>query len=488
MRIFPKNLVLTLSASLFFFPYLKPLQAQAQCGSRLIGFYTYYNSNYRSTKIPFNQLTHICHAFVNINPDGSITAPSGYLEPYLITTAHANGVRVLTSIGGADVTTFSGVAANPAYTATFVNQVYQFIQTNGYDGVDIDWEFPETSADLSNEAGFFQALRNKFNSSPTPAPSWDISFDIEGNSYWGAWQDYSNVSNYVSFYNVMSYSASGAWADHTNHNTAIYTGTDPYGDETWQSDVAYLTTTRGVPPSKINMGVPFYGVQFPSQNGLYVACGGYCPGVANPNYSQLVPLIGTSATRTWDSGSLVPYLTNGPGFITYDDTESVTIKVNYALGTAKLGGLFIWELSQDYMADTTQPLLSTMYTAVQALGIPTCTPTITPTPVPTATPYVVPTLAPPVLYANPVTIGSSTNLQLPMLSSPSNVKIQLFTVAFRKVQDVTIQNQVPGGPCACVTLPINLIDNWGNTLANGLYYVVITDADGTFTQKLLILK
>lgn len=147
----------------------------------------------------------------------------------------------------------------------------------------------------------------------------------------------------------------------------------------------------------------------------------------------------------------------------------------------------MWELSSDYMSDTTQPLLTSMYNAFQTSAVPTCTPTITPTPVPTATPYVVQALPPPVIYPNPVTIGNSFNLQFPM-SGVSDVKLQLFTLAFRKVQDQTLHQLNPGGPCRCVTMPVTIADNWGNNLSNGLYYVVETSVDGVFMQKLLILK
>src|SRR6185503_8848742 len=150
------------------------VSAQAQCAKRLLAYYPYYNS-YDSTKIPFSELTHICHAFIDINPTGTISIPAGYLEPALLTGAHAAGVKVLVSVGGADVTTFSGVAANAAYTTTFVNAIYNFITTYNYDGVDIDWEFPIGAADKANSVTFMQAIRTKFDSSPSPAPTWEIT-------------------------------------------------------------------------------------------------------------------------------------------------------------------------------------------------------------------------------------------------------------------------------------------------------------------------
>ena len=52
--------------------------------------------------------------------------------------------------------------------------------------------------------------------------------------------------------------------------------------------------------------------------------------------------------RYWDDVAKVPYLYNATQnkFISYDDAESIDIKVKYALAK-QLGGVMIWELSQD---------------------------------------------------------------------------------------------------------------------------------------------
>src|ERR1700687_4756068 len=68
---------------------------------RLLAYYPYWNDNYRAAQIPFTKLTHIAHAFLTPNTDGSLTAPDGYLEPALLTLAHAAGVKVVASVGGA---------------------------------------------------------------------------------------------------------------------------------------------------------------------------------------------------------------------------------------------------------------------------------------------------------------------------------------------------------------------------------------------------
>ncbi len=124
----------------------------------------------------------------------------------------------------------------------------------------------------------------------------------------------------------------------------------------------------------------------------------------------------------------------------------------------------------------------------------TATPTASPTPTPTtaysstatSTATQTPTLtaqshSTPLVYPNPST-GGPVWIN-PGLSSPSDVKISLFTTAFREVNDLSLQD-VPVG--VRLSLPMN--DRWGNPLANGLYYVVVHTPEGQTVLKLLVLR
>ncbi len=118
----------------------------------VLAYYADWNKPaYSAAKIPFNKLTHICHAFAIPNADASIGYDGGYLEPALISGAHAAGVKVLTSLGGSNGSAnFANIAAN--LRQPFANNVRDFILANGYDGVDIDWEFPSNAGDTSGLA------------------------------------------------------------------------------------------------------------------------------------------------------------------------------------------------------------------------------------------------------------------------------------------------------------------------------------------------
>jgi|DewCreStandDraft_4_1066084.scaffolds.fasta_scaffold19948_2 chitinase len=350
---------------------------------RFLAYYPYWVSTYRADKIPYNKLTHICHAFVQPQANGSLVAPSGYLEPALITYAHNAGVKVLVSIGGADEVArqnFATIAASASLRTAFANAVESFCRTYGYDGADIDWEFPQNATDRTNQNLLIQAVRDKFNSSSAPAPSWEITMAVSPGNWYGQWNDYSYLNNVISFYNLMTYDYHGEWSAHSGHNSPLYRGTDPLDGENIDWSNNYMTVTRGVPASKMNLGIPFYGYRFPNSESLYDS---FVSGAYQMNYNIITPLIGSGWTYNWDSGSIVPYLTydSGAGLISYDNPQSVIEKVNYALSVKGYGGIFMWEITADYSAGS-QPLLDAMwnsYAAFCGLTTPVQTQTRTPT-------------------------------------------------------------------------------------------------------------
>jgi hypothetical protein len=110
----------------------------------------------------------------------------------------------------------------------------------------------------------------------------------------------------------------------------------------------------------------------------------------------------------------------------------------------------------------------------------TFTPTSTITPTLTLTP---PPYSQPVVYPNPADGTVPVRLRPPSYYGVSDVKVQVFTLAFRKVQE-KFYAQVPAG----TDCPLELVDKWNKPLASGLYYVVVHTSAGRSIAKLLILR
>jgi len=287
------------------------------------------------------------------------------MEPKLITKAHQNNVKVLVSIGGAGQSeNFPTIAASSTLRQRFAANVYKFIRDNNYDGVDLDWEFPQSSTQRTQLNSLVNSLRNKFDSSPAPAPTWQISMAIPSTNYYGQWLDYTYLQSRVSFLNLMTYDFHGSWYTHSGHNSPLYEGNDPVNDWSFSDSIAYMINDRDFPKSKLNAGVPFYGYNFINSETVYDSCSGSCQTTYLP-FQDIVLLIDNGWTKYYDSASEVPYLrkNSGTGMITYDDASSITLKVDYALDDMGLGGVFMWDLSQDRRPSGTQPLLNAMYSA-----------------------------------------------------------------------------------------------------------------------------
>jgi len=122
--------------------------------------------------------------------------------------------------------------------------------------------------------------------------------------------------------------------------------------------------------------------------------------------------------------------------------------------------------------------------AVQFSNMPVSGTTVTvthatETPTPSSTPQ---PAAKAVVYPNPSN-GGPVSVMAAVYSGTANVKVQVFTTAFRKVQEKLYTLQ-PYGP-----IQILMQDDWGNPLASGLYYVVISvNGNQRSVTKLLLLR
>src|ERR1700689_4386149 len=126
---------------------------------RLVADYGYWSKYqtppYGAAQIPINMMTHILHAGINIDgsANGTIDIPDGFIEPELISKAHSAGVKVFILLGG-DAGAFSTMAASDTLRVVLAQNLWDFAQQNGYDGVDIDWEYPATT----DRKGYYELM------------------------------------------------------------------------------------------------------------------------------------------------------------------------------------------------------------------------------------------------------------------------------------------------------------------------------------------
>jgi len=169
---------------------------------RLIGDYSYSSRTqtppYTSEQIPYAKLTHIIHFCLGFYSDGSLYiagGPGGLLEPNLIRQAHKNDVKVQIGVCGP----FNDFDDNPNGMATLIGNVETFVYEHGYDGVDIDWEYP-TMAETNNFYSLMAGLR-----AALPSPTYLISADVPPWGNGGSGYAIPEVDQFVDYFNIMMY-------------------------------------------------------------------------------------------------------------------------------------------------------------------------------------------------------------------------------------------------------------------------------------------
>ncbi len=148
--------------------------------------------------------------------------------------------------------------------------------------------------------------------------------------------------------------------------------------------------------------------------------------------------------------------------------------------------------SQTATATTTRTNTSTATPTVSSTASATPTATQSPTPSPTPTnlptnsPTPIPTpFAPPELisYPNPAE-ASQVTVTVQLDSALTSAHLKVFTLVFRKVRDINLGNLAVG----LWSYTLDLRDDRGGTLANGLYYLVLDWPQGRQVSKLLVLR
>jgi chitinase len=189
----------------------------------------------------------------------------------------------------------------------------------------------------------------------------------------GVWGDYdfASLAPLVDFFNVMTYDFHGPWSSHDGHNSPLYLNpADPELEGSYKTTIdTYLAL--GVPALKINMGTPFYGYEFDGVNDLWQYCPNRQCSTISTNtvfWPYIKQQLGSSDwKKQFDPVAQAPYLTSGgtrPAFLTYDDAYSTYAKAIYGLEARGIGGVFMWEISEDYDGSS-QELLDSLHMACQ---------------------------------------------------------------------------------------------------------------------------
>jgi len=175
-------------------------------------------------------------------------------------------------------------------------------------------------------------------------PSWLITMAIPVSDWWGQWHDFEFLEAHIDFFNAMTYGTHGDWSNHVGHLAPLYPSPPGDPDGSCDTNMDYLHSSRNIPKEKINMGIPFWGLQWESSN----INEPFTANTVDVLYYNIPELIDNGWTYNWDPYALCPYLLkeDGTQVITYENPQSIGIKCQYA-SEQGLGGVMIWALSYD---------------------------------------------------------------------------------------------------------------------------------------------
>ncbi|MEV7738381.1 glycoside hydrolase family 18 chitinase [Streptomyces sp. NPDC088921] len=262
-------------------------------------------------------------------------------------------IKVLYSFGG---WTYSGgfaqAAANPAAFAASCKSVIEDPRwADVFDGIDIDWEYPNAcglTCDTSGAAAFknlMGALRSEFGSNHLVTAA--ITADGSSGGKIDA-ADYGGASQYVDWYNVMTYDYFGAFdadgptAPHSPLTS--YAGIPTAGFNS--ADAIAKLKSKGVASNKLLLGIGFYGRGWTGVT--QAAPGGSATGAAPGTYEAGIEDYKVLKTSCPTTGTVAgtAYAYCGNNWWSYDTPATIAGKMTWAKNQG-LGGAFFWEFSGD---------------------------------------------------------------------------------------------------------------------------------------------
>lgn len=325
-------------------------------------------------KVDYSGLTHLNYGFAVVK-NGVVTMHDTDKAPGLIKDldkrTEAANVAHMISVGGwnnSQEGVFENATATDAGLEKLANSMVSYMAQWNFDGLDIDWEYPDTEAEKAQFTKLIQSLRSKLDAQGLKDDKYyQLSAAVTTNHNNIQYINPAVTAPLLDSVNVMAYDIHGAFDPLTGHNAPLYENSHDEDKDLNVADTmnAYVETWQ-VPKAKLMMGIPYYGRGWghvpgteliPGLPGMFNTGAATVKGAwddakdftgTNPWYVLKQKLNTGEYTRYWDSESHVPYLYSETTqeFLTYDDPQSIREKVDY-INEQGFGGAILWDISGD---------------------------------------------------------------------------------------------------------------------------------------------
>ncbi|KAK5658413.1 hypothetical protein OQA88_2390 [Cercophora sp. LCS_1] len=348
-----------------------------QALSKVIGYYeswSYQSSCNRKSPsdMPLNELTHLNYAFAFIEPvTFELTTmddktPESLFKLTTDTKKYNPNLKVYIAIGGwtfsdNDTVTqplFSEISSTEANRQKFADNCVKFCNLWGFDGIDIDWEYPGAPdrggkpEDVENFVLLMKTIKQTFNGAPRKL---GLTFTIPSSYWYLKWFDMPNLLKYADWTNLMSYDLHGTW----DANNPIGAIAQAHTNLTEIKLATQLLWRNDIKPEQVCLGFGFYGRSFQLADPSCTTPG--CPfkggAKAGPcsktsgvlMYYEIQAILNQipSLTPVHDEDAAVKYIVwDNDQWVSYDDGDTFDQKLAWA-NSVGFGGSLIWAVDTD---------------------------------------------------------------------------------------------------------------------------------------------
>ncbi|CRK35192.1 hypothetical protein BN1708_016411 [Verticillium longisporum] len=334
-----------------------------------------YGRDYHPQNLPASRLSHILYAFLDVRPSGEVHSIDTYADlekhypgdSWIESGRNAYGcvkqlfllkksnryLKTMLSIGGWTLSAnFPVVASTPTGRLAFAQSSVSLMKDWGFDGIDIDWEYPADENEAENFILLLAAVRQELNAYASRyAPGHHFLLTITSPAGPTHYEklDLKTIAGIIDTFYLMGYDYSGSWNSCAAHQANLYPNsmnktTTPFSTD--EAITGYLKA--GVPASQIALGMPMYGRAFQNTDGLGRPFSGVGGGSWENGVWDYKDLPRPGATAGYDDVAMASfsYDVERRELISYDTPRSVRQKISY-LKEKGLAGSMFWEASGD---------------------------------------------------------------------------------------------------------------------------------------------
>jgi len=212
-------------------------------------------------------LSTLAYFSVDVNADGTLDEGGPGWDGFqsqaladLITRAHAAGERVVLTVTDFDQGSLNALTSSPTAAGTLSAALVPLLQAKSLDGVNFDFE-GEGNGDQVGLTDLVAAVSGALRSAD---PHWQITMDTYASSAGdpGGFYDIPALAPSVDAFFVMDYELNLA-------GTA--SAASPLTSGMFSSQTTLAQYTAAAPATKVILGLPFFGIDWPTDNGTMAA-------------------------------------------------------------------------------------------------------------------------------------------------------------------------------------------------------------------------